>query len=142
MKCFVEGLVEDPSKETALVRDLVRLFGLAGDLGLTYHHRVEGGGDAEQVAHRGATEMDVEPVVIWKLTCAVGEVGEAAPEVKEKGIGVDAGFTAEVEFDPVARAEVDKLRKTGQPSELDQVFSGELGRQGCRRQFVHVYGAV
>jgi len=120
----------------------VRLLGLTGDLGLTDHHRVEGGGDSKEVADSGTAEVDVELVVTGKLTCAVGEVGEAAPEVEEQGIGVDARFTAEVELDPVAGAEVDKLRKTSEPGKLDEVFAGKLGRQRCSRQLVHVHGAV
>ncbi len=124
------------------MRDLVRLLGLAVDLGLADHHRVEGGGDPEEVAHRGATEMDVEPVVIGKLTGAVGEVGQAATEVEEQGIGVDARLSAEVELDPVAGAEVHELRETGKPRKLDQVFARELGRQRCCRQLVHVHGSV
>ena len=142
MKCLVESLVEDPSEETTLVRDLVRLFGLAGDLSLAHHHRVEGGGDAKEVADRGATEVDVELVVTGKLTRAVGEVGEAAPEVEEQWIGVDACLTAEVELDPIAGAEVDKLRETGEAGELNQLFTRKFGRHRCCRQLIHVHCTV
>jgi hypothetical protein len=81
------------------------------------------------VADRGAAEVDVELVVTWKLTGAVGEVSEAASEVEEQGIGVDTRLTAEVKLDPVAGTEVDKLRETGETGELDQVLARELGRQ-------------
>jgi hypothetical protein len=94
------------------------------------------------VADRGATEVDVKLVVTGKLTRAVGEVGEAAPEVEEQGIGVDARFTAEVKLDPVAGAEVDKLRKTGETGKLDQIFARKLGRQRCCSQLVHVHCTV
>jgi hypothetical protein len=86
--------------------------------------------------------MNVEVVFLWQLALAVGQVGEAAAEVKEERVGVDPGLSAKIELDTVTRPEVDQLRKTGQPGEFDQVFTREIRRQGGRRELVDVYGSI
>jgi hypothetical protein len=76
------------------------------------------------------------------LTLTAGEIGEAAPEVEEQGVGVDPRFAAKVELDPVARSQVDELRKTREARQIDQVLSREIRRQRGRRQLVHVHGSI
>ncbi len=138
----MKGLVEDPAEQAGVVRDLVRLLGLAGDLGFPDHHRIERRGDAKQMANRRSPEVDVQTVVVRKLALVVGEIGETAPEVKQEGVGVDPGFTAKVELDPVAGAEVDQLGESSEARELDQVLARKIDRQRRGGELIHVDASI
>ena len=118
------------------------LLGLSGDLRLANHHRIEGGCDAKKMAHRGSSEMDVETVIVWQLALSAGEIGKAAAKVEEQGVGVDACVTAEIELDPVAGSEVDKLGETRQARELDQILARKIGRKSGGRELFDRNGAV
>ncbi len=135
MERLVKSLIEDTAEKPRLVRDLVGLFGLARDLGLTNHHRIEGRGDAKEVADRGSTEVDVEGVVVGKLAPTVREIGQGPSEVKQQRVGMDASVAAEVELDAVAGAEIDELGKAREARQLDEVFTrkitGKRGRCQC-----------
>jgi hypothetical protein len=86
--------------------------------------------------------MDVEVVIFWQLTMAVGEVGEISPKMEEKGVGMDSCFSAKVKLDPVTCPEVDELGKTRKTGELDQILAWEIGRQSGRRELVDMHGAI
>ena len=103
--------------------DLLCFFGLPRDLRFSNHHRIEGRGHSKEVANRRPSEMDIEVVVFWQLTLAVGQVREIAAKMEEQGVGMDSRFSAKVKLDAVAGPEVDEFGETSKPSELDQVFA-------------------
>ena len=142
MEGLVEGLVENAPEQARLVGELVSFLGLAGDLRLANHHRVEGGGDAEEMADRGAAEVDVEVVVLGELAGAAGEVGQTAAEVEEQGVGVNAVLASEIELHTVAGPEVDQLGESRKVGELHQVLRREVAWQSRRRELINVYGTV
>ena len=64
MKRLVKGLVQDASEQTKLVKGLVRVLGLAGNLCLADHHGIECRRDSEEVTDRRGAEVDVQMVVV------------------------------------------------------------------------------
>ena len=78
------------------------------------------------------------PFVVALLLVALA----AAPAFAQRGRGRLQGQVTDPEGNPIAGAEVDKLRETGEAGELNQLFTRKFGRQRCCRQLIHVHCTV
>ena len=121
-RAFLEAGPEDGAGRSVLDGGVVGLLGLAEDLRLAHHQRVQAGRDPEQVADRRRVAVLVE---------VLGEIGdrdagpprEHAGEIGGRAIRVVGG---DVQLDAVARGDHRRLADRRQRGQLDQRGSGRV----------------